>query len=71
MSTNHPLSKKTFDRMEELFHEIKRHARETTDNELWGMADELGFLLRDFVMTLMIEEGIPEPGIAKASQSQP
>lgn len=55
MSTNHPLSQRTFDRSVELIQGIKDHALERNDNTLWGMADHLDALLRRLVFEIDLE----------------
>jgi len=66
MSVSHSLSQKKFDEMDKLIREIRDRARLTEDTVVWGKADKLVFLLRDFVEALILEGSIADPSVSSS-----
>jgi len=66
MSSPYHFSQAKFDEMERLIHEMKLYARTKKDNKLWGKADQLGILLRDFVNALIVEGSLPDPSAPRS-----
>jgi len=54
------LNQQTFDRMQEIIHNIKGRSIRRNDTELYGLADGLDAQLRIFVSDLIVEGRFPE-----------
>ncbi|MGA2468524.1 MAG: hypothetical protein ABSH06_29805 [Thermodesulfobacteriota bacterium] len=56
MAANPEMSKKTWERIDELLHEIMHRARKIRDDEIYRKADQCTALLRNLSMEILMED---------------